>query len=258
MASSVTLSLRRTWAMLIKELRQLRRDRMTFAMMIIVPIMQLLMFGYAINTDPKKMPTAVLAQDHSLFSRSFVSGLKNSEYFLIEKEAASENEAQLLLQEGKVQFVITIPENFERDIVRGAKPSLLIEADATDPTASAGALAAVGGIITKITREDFHGALAKLKNSDEPFQVQVHRMYNPEGFSRYNIVPGLMGIVLTMTGVMMTAMALTRERERGTMENLLTMPEKPSGTFSPLLSLSQRSFYSTFPLSEAWVCFRRR
>ncbi|MFA4994531.1 MAG: ABC transporter permease [Bdellovibrionales bacterium] len=227
MSFAVTLSLRRTWAMLIKELRQLRRDRMTFAMMILVPIMQLLLFGYAINTDPKNMPTAVLAQDHGLFSRSFIAGLKNSEYFLIEKEAASENEGRLLLQEGKVQFVITIPENFERDIVRGKKPSLLIEADATDPTASASALAAVGGIVSQIIKEDFHGALTTLKSGDDPFDVRVHRLYNPEGFSRYNIVPGLMGIVLTMTGVMMTALALTRERERGTMENLLSMPVKP-------------------------------
>jgi len=227
MGRSFFLSLRRMSAMMVKELRQLRRDRSTFGMMILVPIMQLLLFGYAINTDPKHMPTAVLAQDHSLFSRSFIVGLKNSEYFLIQKEAASEDEGRLLLQEGKVQFVITIPENFERDIVRGTKPALLIEADATDPTASASALAAVNGVVTKIVREDFQGALTKLKGSDDPFQVQVHRLYNPEGFSRYNIVPGLMGIVLTMTGVIMTALALTRERERGTMENLLSMPVSP-------------------------------
>jgi len=220
-------SLRRTWAMMIKELTQLRRDRATFATMLLVPIMQLLLFGYAINTDPKNLPTAVLAQDHSLFSRSIIAGLKNSEYFLIDKETDSEAEARLLLQQGQEQFVITIPENFERDIVRGEKPALLIEADATDPTASANALSAVAGIVDQIVKQDFPGALAHLQGADEPFQVQVHRLYNPEGFSRYNIVTGLMGIVLTMTGVMMTALALTRERERGTMENLLSMPVKP-------------------------------
>jgi ABC-2 type transport system permease protein len=227
MPFSLSPSLRRTWAMMVKELKQLRRDRATFAMMILVPFIQLLLFGYAINTDPKNLPTAVLAQDHSLFTRSIIAGLKNSEYFRIDREAASEDEARLLLQQGKVQFVVTIPDNFERDVVRGTKPSLLIEADATDPTASANAVSALGGIIDQIVKLDFHGALAPLQGKDAPFQVRVHRLYNPEGFSRYNIVPGLMGIVLTMTGVMMTALALTRERERGTMENLLSMPVRP-------------------------------
>jgi ABC-2 type transport system permease protein len=215
------------WAMTVKELKQLRRDKATFSMMVLMPFMQLLLFGYAINTDPKNMPTAILSQDNSVFARSIVAGLKNSEYFLIEREAASEEEAQLLLQQGKVQFVVTIPQNFERNVVRGDKPSVLIEADATDPTASMGALSAVNGVIAQTVREDFKGALGFLKGRAEPFQVQVHRLYNPEGFSRYNIVPGLMGIVLSMTGVMMTAMALTRERERGTMENLLSMPVRP-------------------------------
>ncbi|MDD3370392.1 MAG: ABC transporter permease [Alphaproteobacteria bacterium] len=220
-------SLRRMWAIMIKELKQLRRDRGTFAMIVMIPIVQLLLFGYAINTDPKNMPTAILSQDNGPFARGIVAGLKNSSYFDIVREAASEDEARLLLQQGKVQFVVSIPENFGRDIVRGDKPSLLIEADATDPTASAGALGAVGGVLSQIVREDFRGALAHLKGTDAPYQVQVHKLYNPEGFSRYNIVPGLMGIVLTMTGVMMTAMALTRERERGTMENLLSMPVRP-------------------------------
>ncbi|MDD4616559.1 MAG: ABC transporter permease [Alphaproteobacteria bacterium] len=220
-------SLRRIWAVMVKELKQLRRDRGTFSMMIVIPIVQLLLFGYAIDTDPKNMPTAILSQDNSVFSRSLAAGLKNSEYFVIEREAASEEEARLLLQQGKVQFVVTIPQNFGRDVIRGDRPALLIEADATDPTASAGALSALNGIVTQIVREDFRGVLADLKGKPDPFQIQIHRLYNPEGFSRYNIVPGLMGIVLTMTGVMMTAMALTRERERGTMENLLSMPVKP-------------------------------
>jgi len=222
-----TPAFRRTWAMMAKELKQLRRDRATFAMMIFMPIMQLLLFGYAVNTDPKNMPTAVLSQDHGLFSRSFIAGLKNSEYFSLDRVATSEEDARLLLQQGKVQFVITVPENFERDVVRGAKPSLLIEADATDPTASAGALGAIAGIVQHIMEEELHGPLTYLKNRAAAFQVKVHRLYNPEGFSRYNIVPGLIGIILTMTGVMMTAMALTRERERGTMETLLSMPVRP-------------------------------
>lgn len=221
------LSWRRTLAVFVKEFQQMLRDRLTFAMAVGVPILQLVLFGYAINTDPKHMPTAVLAQDHGQIARSFVAGLKNSDYFNIEREAADETEARRLLQEGLVQFVVTIPEGFERSLVRGEKPALLIQADATDPTAAAGALAAVSGVVDTLIKRNLTGPLAYLKNDKAPFEVRVHKLYNPEGFSRYNIVPGLMGITLTMTGIVMTALALTRERERGTMENLLSMPVRP-------------------------------
>jgi ABC-2 type transport system permease protein len=168
-----------------------------------------------------------LVKDNSSFARTFVAGLKNTDYFSIDRETFSENEARSFLQKGLTQFVVTIPENFSRDLVRGQKPAILIEADATDPTASAGALSAVSGVIDTVIRSELTGPLAYLKNGPAPFSVETHRLYNPEGFSRYNIVPGLMGIVLTITGVMMTALALTRERERGTMENLLSMPVSP-------------------------------
>ena len=221
------ISPRRIGAILIKEVRQLRRDRPTLAMMVMIPIIQLLLFGYAINTDPKHMPTTLVVEDHSLFARSIIAGLNNTDYFSIDRETSSETYARSLLQEGLTQFVITIPEDFGRDLVRGQKPSVLVETDATDPTASSGALAALPGVIDRIVRHDMTGPLAYLKNRAAPFQIEAHRLYNPEGFSRYNIVPGLMGIILTMTGVMMTALALTRERERGTMENLLSMPVSP-------------------------------
>jgi len=220
-------SLRRTVAILKKELVQLRRDKATLAMMIMIPVMQLLLFGYAINTDPKHMPTAILTQDHSPIARAFIAGLKNTDYFLIDHETESEQDAHRLLQEGLVQFVVTIPQTFSRDLGRQEKPTILIEADATDPTASAGALSALSGMVTTVMAHELTGPLAGLKPEDDPFTVTVHKLYNPEGFSRYNIVPGLMGIVLTMTGVMMTALSLTRERERGTMENLLSMPVRP-------------------------------
>lgn len=221
------ISPRRTWAILLKELTQLRRDKPTLAMMVMIPLMQLMLFGYAINTDPKHMPTAVLAQDHGAIARSFIVGLKNTDYFQIERAAQNEAEAHKLLEQGRVQFVVTIPENFGRALVRGERPALLLETDATDPTASAGALAALSGMTDTLLKRELTGALAHLKNAPPPFEIRVHRLYNPEGFSRYNIVPGLMGVVLTMTGVMMTALALTRERERGTMENLLSMPVRP-------------------------------
>ena len=219
------LSFRRIRAVMIKEFTQLRRDRTTFSMILFVPLMQLVLFGYAINTDPKHLPTAMLVRDHSEFARSFTAGLGNSGYFSIERNVASEEEARLLLRQGVVQFVVTIPENFGRDLVRGTRPQVLIEADATDPIATAGAISSVEGI--RILDNDLKGALSAQKKSAPPVNVIVHRSYNPEGLSRYNVVPGLMGVVLTMTGIMMTALAITRERERGTMENLLAMPARP-------------------------------
>lgn len=220
-------SFRRAGAVLAKEFIQLKRDSITLRMIIMIPLMQLLLFGYALNTDPKHMPSAVLAQDHSQFARSFVSALKNTDYFSIDYETSSEEEAMLMLQQGRVQFIITIPENFNRDLLRGQHPQILIEADATDPVATSGALAAVSGALESAINRDFKGPLARLKAAQGPVDIRLHRLYNPEGFTRYNIVPGLIAIILTMTGIMMTALAITRERERGTMENLLAMPVKP-------------------------------
>lgn len=220
-------SLDRVRAVMVKEFTQLRRDRTTFSMILLVPLMQLLLFGYAINTDPRHLPAALLVRDDSAFARSFVAGLGNSGYFSIERRAHSEEEARLLLQQGKAQFVVTIPEHFGRELVRGARPQVLVEADATDPIAIGGALGAVEGVARRALSHDLKGALAALQARDGPVEAVLHRSYNPEGLSRYNVVPGLMGIVLTMTGIMMTALAITRERERGTMENLLAMPARP-------------------------------
>jgi len=220
-------SFRRLRAIMIKEFTQLRRDRSTFAMIILIPLFQLMLFGYAINSDPKHMPTIILAQDHSPFARSFVAGLVNSEYFKITHEIKSQEEGLWLLQTGQAQFFVTIPENFSRSLVRGEKPELLMEADATDPMAMAGALGALQGIVDMTLSHDIKGPLASLRGKRDAVTISVHRLYNPEGFSRYNIVPGLIGVVLTMTGIMMTALAMTRERERGTMENLLSMPVRP-------------------------------
>ncbi len=220
-------SFHRMFAVMVKEFIQLRRDRTTFMMMLLMPLMQLILFGYAIETDPKHLPTAVIAQDHSQFARSFLAGLNNSAYFSIDRTVTSEEEGKRLLQEGTMQFVVTIPEGFGRDLVRGDHPQILIEADATDPVAIAGAMGSVSGILESAFSHDMTGPLASLQGTPDPATVVVHRTYNPEGFSRYNIVPGLMGIVLTLTGIMMTALAITRERERGTMENLLAMPARP-------------------------------
>ncbi len=221
------LSWRRFGAVLIKEFIQMRRDRMTFGMMIGVPLMQLILFGYAINTDPKHLPTAMLVADQGIFARSVVRALENSGYFEIVQQAASEAEADELLVRGDVQFVVSIPEDFERDLLRGRRPVVLVEADATDPVATGNALAALARLNRTALAHDLKGPLAALEGGEPAFELRVHRRYNPEGATEYNIVPGLIGTILTMTMVMMTAIAVTRERERGTMENLLSMPVRP-------------------------------
>ena len=214
-------------AVLAKEFVQLRRDRLTFAMMIGVPVMQLVLFGFAINMDPKGLPAAVVAADSSTFSRSLVRALENTGYFQVVAVPRSVAEADKLLQLGKVQFVLQFPEDFSRKLQRGDRPPVLVEADATDPAATSNALAALQQVNLSALDNDMTGVLAPLKAGPPPFELRVHRRYNPEGVTSYNIVPGLMGVVLTMTMVMMTGLAMTRERERGTMENLLATPVTP-------------------------------
>lgn len=220
-------SFRRARAVLAKEFIQLKRDTITLRMIVMIPIVQLLLFGYALNTDPKHLPAAVLSQDNSAMARAVVAGLKNTEYFSIDYDIRSDEQGHELLKRGAVLFVISIPAHFERDVVRGAHPQILIEADASDPVAASGALAAANGMLERVLAEQLKGPLAPLKTGPPAFSLRSQRLYNPEGFTRYNIVPGLIATILTMTGIMMTALAMTRERERGTMENLLAMPVTP-------------------------------
>jgi ABC-2 type transport system permease protein len=219
--------LQRLWAIMVKEARQLRRDRLTFAMMFGIPIVQLVLFGFAINTDPKGLPAAVLAYEHSSLSRAIISAVGNTGYFSFTAEPSTEAEANALLQRGEVQFVLTIPGDLTRRVIRGEDTSVLIEADATDPATIGPALAAVDAAVTQTLARELTGALASRRGNAEAVEVRLHRRYNPEGITRFNIVPGLLGIILTMTMVMMTALAVTREYERGTMENLLAMPVRP-------------------------------
>jgi ABC-2 type transport system permease protein len=221
------LSFSRILAILKKELLQLKRDRTTAAMVVLIPIMQLLLFGYAINNDPKHLNTVVLCRDNGVFARSFTAALANSEYFSVKSAIKSEEEGKRLLQRGNVQFVVTIPDNFSRDLVRGSYPSILIEADATDPTSMVGAIGAINGILVNALSKDIKGSLSFLFPKPNPVNIIVHKMYNPEGFTNYNIIPGLIGVLLMLTGTMVTALSLTRERERGTLENMLSMPVKP-------------------------------
>jgi ABC-2 type transport system permease protein len=221
------LSISRILAVLTKEFTQLVRDRLTYAMIIGIPIIQLLLFGYAINTDPKHLPTAVLVQDQGDLSRSVIAALRNSEYFDIVEAAATPAELNRLIEEGSVQFAITIPGDFTRRVVRGEQPQILVEADASDPAATGPAVSALGVLPQYALRHDLKGPLAARAVSAKPFEVVVQRRYNPENVTAYNIVPGLVATILTMTLVMMTSLAMTREVERGTMETLLATPLRP-------------------------------
>ncbi|MDD2898247.1 MAG: ABC transporter permease [Desulfuromonadaceae bacterium] len=217
----------RLWAIVIKEFIQMRRDRLTFGMIVGIPVVQLMLFGFAINGDPKHLPTTVVMADSSQYSRTILSALKNSDYFRFTGEVLSEAQADAALARGEVQFVVTIPENFSRTLLRGERPAILVEADATDPSAVGNATAALRTLLESSLQRDLTGPFAYLAGSAATVDLRVHARYNPEGISQYNIVPGLMGVVLTMTMVMITGLAITRERERGTMENLLSMPTRP-------------------------------
>jgi ABC-2 type transport system permease protein len=218
----------RFWAIVVKEFIQMRRDRLTFLMMVTLPLLQLILFGYAINSDPKHLPAGVLLGDHGPQARTLLHALQNSGYFSFVREIASEREGRAAIARGAVQFVISIPEDFTRALVRGDRPTVLLEADGTDPGAIGNAVSSARLLLNTAMQHDFEGPLAFLAHAPDPIDLRVHALYNPEGITRYNIVPGLMGVVLTMTMIMITGLGITRERERGTMENLLSMPSHPA------------------------------
>ena len=260
------LSLTRTWAVMAKEFVQLTRDRLTYAMILLLPILQLLLFGYAINDDPRSLPTAVLVQDNGGFSRSILTAMHNSGYFDITVQARSQAELDRALARGEVQFAVIIPADFTRRVVRGDGAQILVEADATDPSATSGAVAALANLPMRALNRDLTGPLAARQPGSLPFEVVVHRRYNPEAITAYNIVPGLLGIILSMTLVMMTSLGMARERERGTMESLLSTPVRPLevmvGKLTPyvLVGLIQAGVFLVMarllfdvPMSGGWI-----
>jgi ABC-2 type transport system permease protein len=229
-SSEPGLSWNRILAVLIKEFIQLTRDRLTYAMILVMPIVQLMLFGYAINNDPRNLPTAVLVQDHGPMARSTLSALVNSGYFKIVQEAGSPEDLDRAIARGRVQFALTIPADFTRRVIRGDEAQILVEADASDPAATSGAIAALANLPRTALSRDRVGAGAPTASPGgdrDPFEVVIHRRYNPEAITAYNIVPGLLGVVLSLTLVMMTSLGMTREYERGTMESLLATPAKP-------------------------------
>jgi ABC-2 type transport system permease protein len=258
MTQHTAFSLVRWWAIVRKEFLQLRRDRVTFAMIVGIPIIQMALFGYAINTDPKHLDTAIISGENTNITRSVIWAMKNSAYFKFVGELPNEAAGREALARGEVLFVVNIPAGFTRQLLRNERPAMLVEADATDPSAAANAVFALNGITQSVVQKELTGPLARLAGTPAPFQVEVHRLYNPDGVTQYNVVPGLMGVILTLTMVMMTGLAITRERERGTMENLLAMPSTPievmTGKLIPYIGIGL--LQSTIILLAARYVFR--
>lgn len=266
-----TAAVRNSWAtrilaVLAKEFVQLTRDRLTYAMILMIPVVQLLLFGYAINNEPRHLPTAVLVQDNSTLARSTLAAFVNTQFFDITHEAHSVEELDKLLREGKVQFALTIPGDFSRRVARGDGAQILLEADATDPSATGAAVGAATALPTQALVHDLSGGLAAHMPQAPPFEVVVHRRYNPESVTAYNIVPGLLGVILSMTLVMMTALSVTRETERGTMESLLATPAQPIevmigklapyvmvGVLQTIVILVMASVLFQVPMSGGWI-----
>lgn len=256
----------RVLAVMVKEVKQLTRDRVTYAMMLGVPVLQLLLFGYAINSEPRHLPTAVLVQENSVFARSIVGALNHSAFFDLVAQARSPAELDEMIRRGDVQFAVTIPSDFTRRVARGDKAQILVEADATDPAATGGAVAALAALPGQALAHDLKGALSPQGASAPPFEVVVHSRYNPEAITAYNIVPGLLGVILTLTLVMMTALSVTRETERGTMESLLATPVEPlevmAGKLAPyviiglvqtVIILTLARFLFDVPMQGGWI-----
>jgi ABC-2 type transport system permease protein len=221
------MKLRGILAILFKEFIQMRRDRLTFGIMFGLPIIQLIIFGYSINTNPKHLRLGLLSREESVFSRNLVTGLENSTYYKVTQRFQNEKDAKAALEKGGVSFLITLNSGFERQLLKGEKPQLLLEVDATDPVTIGGALSALPQIIDNSLTLDLGKKISTLSTKNGAIDLVIHKQYNPEGVTAFNIIPGLIGVVLSMTMIMITAMALTRERERGTMENLLSMPISP-------------------------------
>jgi ABC-2 type transport system permease protein len=221
------LSFRRLGALLDKEAIQMRRDRITFAMMLGIPLLMLVLFGYAINNDPKHLPTALVTTSQDHYTRAMVTALEMTGYYHFNHVVESAAEAERLIEDGTVSFVVTIPSDFARRVQRGDHPQILIEADATDPSVASGAVSTLGTVAAQALLREQPAAAEAAAAIAGQLEVIVHKRYNPEGVTQYNVVPGLLGVILQMTMVMMTSMALTRELERGTMENLLSLPATP-------------------------------
>lgn len=220
-------SFSRLWAIIVKEFIQMERDKITFAMMLFMTFFQLLLYGFAINTNPRHLPTAVINADNSPITRTFVTAMQNTKYFEILAPNIEQKKAEFLLARGDIQNIIFIPPFFTKQLLRGEQPSILVTTDGTDPIATANVIGSLKGIANQVFDLDLSRGFSDLLATAEPYNLIIHPKYNPEGITEYNTVPGIMGTILTMTMIMITGLAITREYERGTMEGLLAMPIRP-------------------------------
>jgi len=264
----MSFSLQRFGAILYKEFIQMRRDRVTFAMMVGLPLMQLFLFGFAINADPHHLPTLVEMDDNGPLSRAVLAGMRESDYFDFRGQVAGAAAGEEALRNGSANFVVVIPQNFERDVIRGQQPEILIAADASDPSAVGGAAGALSGIISSAVEQTMTGPLAASAGGAPPFSIILHREYNPEGKTSTNIVPGLLAIILSMTMIVITSIAIVKETERGTMEMLIATPARPLevmlgkilpyifvGYVQTLVFLAAASAVFHVPFDGSWVAF---
>ncbi len=246
-AKQTLFSWSRYFAIVLKEFIQMRRDRLTLVMIIGIPLVQLVLFGFAINMNPKHLPTAVISSDHSVYTQRFVQSLVNTKYFTIMPKITSSQQAEVKLAQGKISFIINIPANFTRDLIRGNHPQMLVEVDASDPSGASNATTAIENLANQAFNPLSVGAVSYLHSNPPAFNMIIHSKYNPEAITQYNIVPGLLGVILTMTLVMVTSMGITRERERGTMETLLSMPVTPLevslGKITPYIVVGYIQFF---------------
>ena len=246
----------RLWSILKKELIQIRRDYITYTLMIVLPFLQVVMFGYVINTDAKNLPTIVVSKDSGQFTNNLIKAFSNSGYFLIQDITQDETRAETLMKMGKIQFIINIPANFSSDLIEQKKPKLLIEGDATDPVILASAFNAVTNITNNSLNQDLHGILHYLSPKNANFEIEMLSRYNSAALAQYHTLPGLLTTVLTMVLVMLTSISITAEFEHGTMEMLLITPVNPLeviiGKIIPHIILGYIVFFLTIGLSH-WL-----
>lgn len=209
-----------------KELLQLRRDRPTLAMMAVLPVLQLMLFGYAINTDVRHTPTAVFDQDHSARSRAFVQAMVSTGFYDVVGDVRDYDELSRALRGGRAHVGVVFPAGFSSDIARGHTAHVQLVVDGSDPqtvasaTGTASSLALAWGSRLAVERVERQG----MRVPSPAIELEPLTWYNPDLRTATFIVPGLVGVILTMTMVMLTAMAITRERERGTLEQLIVSP----------------------------------
>lgn len=245
--------MKRLLAITYKEFAHIRRDRLTFMMIIGITAIYFVLFGFAINPDPKHQRLIVVAEDTGPSMRRVLAGLEASEYFETTSRVLDPAAATHALNVGEAQFALHFPPDFSQGIERGERPQLMLEVDATDPMAVNYAIAVFGEVAVRSLKDELRGAAAPDTAAADIVDVRVLRRYNPAAITQYNSVPGLLGVILTMTMVLMTALAVTREREKGTMEFLLATPVRPSevlyGKILPYLAIGAGQSAFIFILS---------